>query len=332
MAFCDFVVKYDPLTDTSEELTKRILYAVIIKRLKYNKPAVMFIGGESGEGKSFTALRLQQLLLEIQGLSLDQYIHNINVYQPIEYPQKLDKLLYDKDLKKVNIICMHEAREVVKAKNWQSFLTQAVSDVNAMSRSIKRLCVMIISQFIRDITNDIRYTLNFYCVVRRPKGKHARLYINVLWKDDKDLEKPKLRKRKLQGYLLMPNGSRRRFMPEYLELKQPKKEIVEAFETADREAKTLIIRSKLNKLVSEMKQELGEESTKINSMVEFYTTHQESLQLIGKQYKKGWRLRPEVRSMHDLDPNEVKVFESKLNDKLEKLGFFKEKQEVLEDV
>lgn len=332
MAFCDFVVKYDPLTDTSEELTKRILYAVIIKRLKYNKLAVMFIGGESGEGKSFTALRLQQLLLEIQGLSLDQYIHNINVYQPIEYPQKLDKLLYDKDLKKVNIICMHEAREVVKAKNWQSFLTQAVSDVNAMSRSIKRLCVMIISQFIRDITNDIRYTLNFYCVVRRPKGKHARLYINVLWKDDKDLEKPKLRKRKLQGYLLMPNGSRRRFMPEYLELKQPKKEIVEAFETADREAKTLIIRSKLNKLVSEMKQELGEESTKINSMVEFYTTHQESLQLIGKQYKKGWRLRPEVRSMHDLDPNEVKVFESKLNDKLEKLGFFKEKQEVLEDV
>lgn len=324
MAFCDFVVKYDPSVDKPEELTKRIIYSILIKRLKAKKPAVVFIGGDSGEGKSYSAIRLIEIMLEIQGLDPLKYFNAINVYTPLQYPKKLDKLLFDEELKKVNILCMHEAREVVKAKMWQSFLTQAVSDVNAMSRSIKRLCFIIISQFIRDITNDIRYTLNFYMIVRRPKGKKARLYINVMWKDDRDLEKPKLRKRKLSGYIVSPDGKYRRFVPQYLELSKPRKELIDIFEAEDYKAKAGIIRKKLDTLLQSMKDELGVASEKVDNMVEWYSKDLDNLHVIGKRWRGKWKVKPEVVKIHKLTTEETVKFEQQLNDKLVAKGLLDE--------
>jgi len=215
MTFCDFVVKYDPEKETPVDLTKKILFSLIILRLRAHKPAVIFVAGESGEGKSFSTVSLEDTLLEMQGINLLDVFNDVNVYTPLEYPKKLDALLFDKRLKKVNIITMHEAREVVKAKNWRSFLTSSISDINAMSRSVKRLAIFIISQFIRDVTTDIRYTMNFYVKAVRPRGKAARLYIFKMWKDDTDLEKPKLRKRKIMGYIVLPSGKYQKYIPKY---------------------------------------------------------------------------------------------------------------------
>ena len=195
--------------------------------------------------------------MEIQGLDIMDYVDVMNVYTPLEYSTKLNKILFYKAYKKANIFCIHEARTVVKAKLWHGFLAQAISDINAMSRSIKRICTIIISQFIRDITADTRYTLNLYCKISRPLGKPARLYINVMWKDDRDLEKPKLRKRKLSGYLIYPNGKYQRFIPKYFEMKKPSKAIIELFEKADKEGKTKIIRRKQDEVLKELKNDLG---------------------------------------------------------------------------
>jgi hypothetical protein len=258
----------------------------------------------------------------MQGLKLVDYLDAINVYTPLEYPTKLDALLFSKELKKVNLICMHEAREVVKAKNWQSFLTQSIADVNAMSRSVKRLCIIVISQFIRDITSDVRHTINYYIKASRPKGRSTRLYFNVIWYDDRDLEKPKIRKRKLSGYLVYPDGRYRRFVPKYLEVSKPSKEAIERFEKSDYEAKAGIIRKKLNKLIKEMQLDISDakENKKIDSMVNWYMKNQENIFTIGKRYKGAWKLTPEAKQMHDLDDREAKQFEEKLNDRLKQTG------------
>jgi hypothetical protein len=320
MAFCDFVVKYDEEKDTGEELTKRILYSVIIKRLKANKPAVCFVGGDSGEGKSYSVLRLLELLFEVQGRDLKDYFDAVNIFTPLEYPQKLEKILFDKKYKKANLIVIHEAREIVKAKLWHSFVTQAVADVNAMSRSIKRLGTFIISQFIRDITNDIRYTLNFYMIVRRPKRMRARLYLYVMWKDDRNLEKPILRKRKLSGYLVDPAGRYRRYIPEYLELKKPDKETIAIFEKLEYDAKAGIIKSKLTKLMAEMQADIGKQTKKVEAMVLWYIKHPDNLTLIGKRLRGKWKLKSEVQEMHDLTRDETERFEQLLNEELVKKG------------
>jgi len=320
MAFCDFAVRYNPEIDNPTTLTKKILYSIIIKRLKAKKPTVIFISGDSGEGKSWASLRLQELLYEIQDKDLKDYLDISNIYTPLEYAEKLDKILNDKEYKKANIVTVHEARELVKAKNWHSFLNQSISDINALSRSVKRLITIIIAQFIRDIDSNVRYTITYYCKVRRPKGKPARLYINTLWKDDRDLDKPKLRKRKLSGYLISPEGKYRRYVPEYLEMSRPSKEIIEMFEQRDRESKQKIIKAKIDKLIKEISADIGTENKKLEIMTNYYTSHQENINRIGRMYRGKWRLRPEAREMHDLTISESKEFEKKLNEALKKDG------------
>lgn len=330
MGFCDFQVRYDPSKDTQEELTRRILYSIFIKQLKAKKPRVVFISGDSGEGKSWVSLRLQELLLEIQGLKLIDLVKDINVHTPLEYPEKLRTLLfpekYTKDkerlkiLKKANILCVHEARTLIKSKRWQEFTNQAVGDVNAMSRSIKRICFIIISQFIRDITTDVRYTLNFYGKVSRPLGRKARLYLYVMWKDDRDLEKPKLRKRRLMGYLVSPTGKYRKFRPEFFEMSKPDKAITDIFEKSDFESKGMLIHKIMERMIREMRVDANIGSEKVDAMVEWYSKYQDELHRIGKRRKTGWKFKKEIKDMHDLTDIEFTEFESKMNTKLMDLG------------
>lgn len=327
MAFCDFVIQYNPEKDTDEDIAKKIIYSIWVKRVKANKPNVIFISGDSGEGKSFAALRVQELLCSISGLAAKDYIQAMNVYTPLEYPKKLDALLFNKSLKKVNILTVHEARELVKSKKWHTFINQAIGDVNAMSRSIKRLHFIIVSQFIRDISSDIRYTLNYYCKVSRPKGKRARLYINVMWKDDRDVEKPRLRKRRLSGYLIYPNGKRRQFMPKYLELSKPSPETVKEFEKKDREAKEDIIKRKMTKIVKEMEQDMDIDSGKVDAMIDYYSTHTDKIHTIIKKRGKKIYINKSIKKMHDLSDKDLKKFQQGLNERLIKIGFLNDEKE-----
>lgn len=327
----DFAVRYDPDKDTIEDVTDRILYALFIKRIKGQKPVIAFISGDSGEGKSYLNLELQRKLLLMQGINLIDFVNDINVYTPLQYPQKIDKLLYDDRLKKVNIICMHEAREIVKAKLWHSFLTQSVADINSMSRTIKRLMVFITSQFIRDISTDIRYTLNYYIKVSRIIGGDAKADISLIWKDDSDLEKPKLRKRRIWGWLVYPNGRYRKFIPRSMIFRLPPKEITKEFNQQDFDSKSVIIKKKVEKLMIVMNLENGGPNTKLEANVEFYASHPELLQEIGQRYKNGkWKIKADAMRRHDFTSTELKEFEAKLNDKMKER--FKEiSDEVNED-
>lgn len=315
----DFAVKYDPKVDTAEDLSKRILYSLFIVPIKQKKPRVLFIGGDSGEGKSYSALRLQELLCEIQGVDVDANFENMNVFTPIEYPKKLDALLHDKKLRKVNILCMHEAREIIKAKNWHSFLSQAIADVNAMSRSVKRICFIIISQFIRDITSDVRYTLHYYITMKRTRNE-TRMYVNKVWKDDRDLEKPKLRKRKIFGYVVYPDGRRRKIRPSYLIIKKPRQSLIDKFDELDTRAKSAIIRRKVNRLIADMELEMQGENKKIVDMVSWYLTHPDKMLGIGKLRGDKFVLDRKFNEMHDLTKQEKEEFTKIMVQELKKKG------------
>lgn len=321
MTACDFVVRYDPEKDKPEDITDRIFYSIFIKRLKANKPCILFICGDSGEGKSWGGLRFQEILLKLQGIdSLTPYLEAINVYTPLQYPQKIERLLFDKDLKKINIIDIHEAREALKSAKWREFTTQAIGDINAMSRTIKRLIVMMTAQFIRDITPEMRYTISHYIKITRPKGRKARANIQIFWKDDRDPDKPKLRKRKLAGYLVDKEGRYRRFIPKYFELNRPSPEVVELFEKQDKEAKAYIIKNKISKLIAELKNEIGEQSDKISTILNFYVNNPENISLIGKRYKGQFRVNPDFRKMHDLNQDEAERFQDLLVSKIKEMG------------
>jgi len=328
MLYPDFVVKYDPKIDTNETIRDKILYNLIVRRLKYKKPAVIFISADSGEGKSYSALTLQELIASLSGWDIYKCINDINVYTPLQYPEKLNRLLfpkenetdkeYIKELKKANVITVHEARTLIKSKKWQNFVNQAVSDVNAMSRSIKRMCFIIISQFIRDISVDIRYTLNYYCKIYRPLGQRANMKMHKMWKDDRDLEKPKLRKAKVKGVLLYPNGRRKDYIPSHFEMPMPDKKLIKIFEDQDYESKSVILHKIMEKMVLEMKTEITEESDKVNAMVDWYSKDTRRLDQIGRATRSGnWKIEKEVKQLHDLTATEFKEFKQKVSRRLQ---------------
>lgn len=318
----DFVVRFDPKVDSEKDLMKRILNSVILSRIKNKKPTIIAVTGDSGEGKSFSTLRIMELLSELQGYDYSPFVDDTNVYTPIEYPKKMEKLLglnkkgfEETGLKKVNFIAIHEARTLVSAKNWQSFVNVAISDVNAMSRSIKRLVFFIVSQFIKDIDKSIRNTLTYYLTVQRPKGRNVRLKFHVLWKDDRDIENPRLRKRKLSGHIIYPSGRYVRYSPSYFELSKPSPEVVESFEKSDTEAKAKILKQKLEKLMKEIEKDMDIDTSaiKVDNLVKHLQEHPEQIKTFGKISRKKWKLTPNAREMFDLTTPEIKMFEDKMN-------------------
>ena len=316
----DFVITYDPKTDPMGTVGQKVLYHVIVRRLKGKKPAVLFIGGKSGEGKSYTALKLAELLLGMQGLDIAEYLDDVNVYTPAEYPVKLKAILHDKRLKKVNVLIVHEGRTLVSSKSWQSFTTQAIAHVNAMSRSIKRICFIIISQSIRDITVDIRHTIDFYCQAQRPIGRHVRLRINVMYMDERDLDNIKLRMRRLRGFMKNAETGRSRLLvPSFFEVTRPDKTIADLFDAADTKAKGSIIEKKMHKLIEAIRQETGEDDPKVSLMIDYYMKNPDNLRLIGKRWRGKWKLKKEAALMHSLSEPEIKEFQNGLNDRFKQM-------------
>ena len=306
----DFVIRYDPEKDTGATILKKIVNSTIVKPIKSNKPRVVFVSGGSGSGKSETTLFFQVILAKLFGWDIKKHIDDINIYTPAQYSEKMQKLLYDKELKKVNVATIHEARMLVNAKDWQSFTSRSVAHVNAMSRSIKRIVFFIVSQYIRDISTDIRYTLNHYWRISREDGKPVKLYWDVMYSDERDLENVKLKKRKLQGYLVLPNGKYQSFKPDYFEIPRCDKELRQIMEEADREAKRGIIEEQLQELFDQMNLKQNDKTEKLSKIAEWYIKSPDRLIQLGKlNQRKNWRIHKGAIDRHSLKKEEVPILE-----------------------
>lgn len=315
----DFKVVLKP-GEGKKEIGAAILRSLTLNRIKHNKPSIIFIAGNSGEGKSYTALRIQEIIFNSLGLDLNDYIDDVNIYHPIEYSDKMKKILYDKAYKKVKVLTMHEAREVVKAKLWHSFVTQAISDVNAQARAVKRMVFIIVSQTLSDIAKDMRKTINYYCHVERPLRQKARLRINRVWFDDRDLENLRLRHSPISGIVRLTTHRDIIFRPKYIEINLPNKELRKRFNESDHKAKYDIIRHKLDKIMQEIKQDSEIETVKVKAMVKYYMDKTELLQTLGKYSRGKWRLHKDSRAMHDLTDKEAKDFELQVLEQMKERG------------
>lgn len=325
----DFCIRYNPYKGEGEkEITEKLLYTLVVKRIKSNKPVVWFIGGDSGEGKSSTGLTLQYALCNAIGINLIDVLEHMNVMSPLEYADKLKNMLYSKDpvIKKLRCFCIHEARALVNSRDWNTELSRMISNVNAMSRAIKPLCMIIISQFIRDITTDVRYTLTYYSTISRPLDScYGNLRIYRMYKDDRDLEKPKLKKRFLQGYimrakhpdadpLIETDWERTWTILKSIKLHRPPQEVYDKFVALDIQGKTRTIMSELDKMDNRLKIEAGTEDNKVKKIAEHYTENVNTLASISKKVKGKWKIKKNVRDMHGLDKKEASILEAEINE------------------
>lgn len=321
MRYTDFVVPYN---ENPQILGQNIFRNLILTRLKYKKPFFAAVTAGSGEGKSFTAIKLAELILESQGLKLEDYLDDIFIFTPGEYRKKMKAILYDKRLKDLNFLIIDEAKEVVNAKDWNSFANKAISHINRTMRRVKRVACFFVIQSMRDLDIDVRYTLNFQGKCIRPLGKHTRLYMYRIYEDDSDLARILIKKRRIFGLVKRPNQRRMKIMPKFI-MTRPSKEIIEKYHKIEWDAKVKIINRKLDALLQKFEAEEAEYSKKIDAAVDFYMSKPELLEMILETKRKKTKLKKEFVKMHKFSETEIEVFQEKLFERL------KEKQLMVGD-
>lgn len=306
--YVDFII---PECNTLEEIGERIIEHLTINRIKANKPSIFFLTGESGEGKNYTGLAIEDIITQYYDIELLDVIDTSIIYTPLEYSKKMNQILYSPKYKKLHVIMTDEARDLINARLWYTFINMAIADINAMHRGVKPLVPIIVSQFIKDIDPSIRRTIQFYGKCNRPIGKNTLLQLYRLWKDDRDLDNPRLRKRRVTGFMKTKEDYHKVILKEIM-VKLPRKEIIKEYDKISFERKSLILKKKFEKLQQRLEKELGGGGDRINELVKHYTKNPELLKYITIRKGNNYHIKKEFKEIHDLLPSDVKEFENRL--------------------
>jgi ABC-type dipeptide/oligopeptide/nickel transport system ATPase component len=139
-----------------EELIRHIVES----RFRQKKNTFIAICGGVGEGKSYTALRLAEII---------QPDFNVKE-QVVYYPQQFLQVIENARSKVYRVVVLDEAHTTVPARLWYSFTNLAVSLVASTFRQLKSLVVIIVAPNINWVEKSIREMMNYYGVVLRKEG------------------------------------------------------------------------------------------------------------------------------------------------------------------
>lgn len=317
----DFWIQHNP--DDEKKAIKILDYAFLYRTEK-KKQTVLVLTGDPGEAKSSIAQALTEKLLKNRGIDYTPYVSDVTVYTPFEFPEKERRLLEDPELKHIPIMIIDEARLVVKAKNWQDFLNQAIADVFALQRRVKQLMLIIVTQDLGDIDKDIRRLVTYWGECYRPLNGSAELHLSRFYKDTKDPEKIKLKKRGLKGIVQMPDGRQRLEFPSTFIFRMPSKEVWAKYDEDNFKNKGTIIKQKLEEMMDRMKKDIGlKEKSRENVLLNYYLTpekYQELLFHFKTTNRGNYKLKQGAREILGLQPSEAKRFELAVKEKMKNFG------------
>ena len=310
-------------SESREKQAIEILDYALLYRTERKKQTVLVLTGDPGEAKSSIAQALTEKLLKNRGIVYLPYVSDVTVYTPFEFPEKEKRLLEDKDLKKIPVMIIDEARLVVKAKNWQDFLNQAIADIFALQRRVKQLVLIIVTQDLGDIDKDIRRLITYWGECYRPLNGAAELRISRFYKDTKDPEKIKLKKRGLKGIIQMPDGRQVLDFPSFV-FRMPSKEVWAKYDEDNFKNKGSIIKQKLEEMMDRMKKDIGlKEKSRENILLKYYLTpekYQELLYHFKTTNRGNYKLKPGARQVLGLQPSEARRFELEVKNRMKNFG------------
>jgi Zonular occludens toxin (Zot). len=172
-----------PPSEFGNEVIRRIIY----NRIEMKKNCFFMLVGDSGEGKSYTALRIAEIVQE------DFDPKTQVVYTPDQY---LDVINYAVEKRKTKVIILDEAHVTIPARLWLSFTNLAVGLVTTTFRRLKSLAVLIVSPDINWVEKMVRESCNYYaiCERKRKDGRIEYVYADVfkVLRNRYDIEKTKL--------------------------------------------------------------------------------------------------------------------------------------------
>ena len=296
-----------------QDAVATIFFQLIYHRLKDDKPCVIGIVADSGEGKSNVAIHIVDVLYKQLGIDLMDFIEDTMIMGIEDYGQKVKAMLHDERLKKCCALIIDEAKATVDSKDWNDMLNRTVSMVNHLSRAIKPLAMFILSQRFRDIDASIRSSLTYYIKVSRPLNEHAWIKVYQFWEDDRDLSNPKPRKSIVEGDLVV-EGKYKRIKLSKIVFPKVRKELWEKYKASMVKAKGDVLQEKFDDMrVALEKKYAGKDKTRLVSLFNMLVEKDFLRQEYGVYKYKKWKLNDEFMNDFNVDKYQKKDLESKLS-------------------
>lgn len=317
-AAVDFCVTWK---GTEEQLQTDIFDQLINNPLDNDMPIVVLGTGKSGRGKSRGVQQIIDELFKNKGIDYAPFVKKITVMTPLEYAEKLKAILNEKELKKIDKIILDEARTIVGTSNWNTFINQAISHVNATSRAIKPIALFVITQNLKDIDPATRRIVDLWLKFDRGNGTKPTITPYVLYFDDKNPENPVLRRRRLKGTVIDENGLATTVFPVF-HLNRVREEVDAPYRELMLSAKQDYLDNLIDRLISKIKKEVGETQTKqVEALEKHFLENPEQLREWA-EFKKGkWKLKKSSREGLNINAKEAVLLEEKL------VNAFKEQDE-----
>lgn len=316
--YTDFIIREENLS--KNELTEKIIERLSIARMKAKKPSSWLLTGDSGEGKSVDALAIANIVNEYFDVDTYDMLEPMIIYTPLEFSTKYDDILHNKNLRKLRISIVDEARELVSKNTWFTFLNHVINDTYALHREIKPMTNVFVTQYVGDVDRSTRYVINWYLKCSRPLKGQGSFKIYRLWKDDTDIERPRLRKRNVKGYISF-NGDNRHIKISRIKVNLPRREIFEEYKRLAHKKKSEILQIKFKIMNARIKKEMyGKRMDAIETLVDYYSSDESLLKFIGTFKNGNFILNDSFAVVHDLTNKETIEFKNRVLEKLKEKG------------
>ena len=309
MAHWRFLVKYD---GDIIKTTKRIIHALIVNRIKKHKPCVICIVGKSGEGKSNVGLFISDATYELEGIDFVDYVQPTVIMSATEFGAKTRDILRSPELKKAFIIMIDEAKATVNSQDWATAVNRTIAMVNSLSRAIKPMAIIIVAQSLKDIDRATRETIDYYIkVTRDDDGGHAKIY--EFWVDDRDLDRPKTKKRIVSGMIENEKGNIQPYQLNKITFGKVRKDVWNKYNGIMYEAKDKLIEAEFENLDRYMQDKYSnKEIERVVKIAEYLQESPEQINEYGT-YKYGkWKLNKEFKTHFNLSDLQVKELQVNL--------------------
>jgi hypothetical protein len=260
-----------------------------------------------------------------EGLDFAQYVRQAVIGGIEDFGPKAKAILNDKELKDCFVIIIDEAAATVNSKDWSSLTNRAVNFINNMSRAIKPLLIIIIAQSLKQVDSQTRQTVNYYMPVTRSYNNPAKAKIYKFYINERDLEKPKLQKKLLRGYIDYENNK------ELIELKdiefpRVRDAVWDLYKVDMLDSKNKLLEAEFDKLAKHLlEKNSDQQKQRIEALSKYLWSNKYILSNFAKFTKKKWSLKDDFLiafSVTDLEKRDIeKLLQSKVREEKDELNF-----------
>jgi ABC-type dipeptide/oligopeptide/nickel transport system ATPase component len=291
-----------------QKIGELVIKKAILARLESKKNTFIAIVGGTGEGKSYTALRIAELIEP-----------NFDVReQIIYYPQQFLNIIQNAINKNYKVLMLDEAHTTIPARLWYNFTNLAINFVASTFRQLKALVLIIVTPSIGWIDKTIREMINFYGVVfRRLPDRPVELRLYEVAYDYFNLreEYPYLRKLKFvyrRGVCKLDT----------VIVGMPSQKLIEEYEKVSSEYKRKLLENQLKNVLGKIEKATVTSTANISEIANTLIENQKLLFTLMKKRKEGMELKKgEVKRLFKLSDSEFEQLNAEVIEKIKALGW-----------